>query len=590
MATEAQWRFPRSFWIGNIATLFERGAYYGVFIGLVVYLTRNYGFSDVAAGWIGAYFSSFIYLVPTLAGAWADRMGFRAALMLAFGLLAAGYFLLGLFGLAGVQVTVSRSAAQIAAVAALTLILLGGAFVKPVISGTVARASDAASRARAFSIYYQVVNIGSFLGKIFAQPLREHLGLEHVSFYSAFMAFLGFALVACFYRGQATGGEHKSVRQILSDFKVVLSNTRFMALILIVAGFWAIQGQVYATMPKYVLRTVGESAKPEWLANINPAVVVVLVVPVTHLVRKLKPVTSIGIAMLLIPLSALAVASSPLLRSKFGSDIGFAGISFHPVTVALILGIGLQGLAECFLSPRYLEFASKQAPAGQEGLYMGYSNLKTFVAWLLGFAMSGYLLDAFCPDPRTLSDASRAAYQRALASGGELPPEYARAHYIWFVYAGIGLLAFVALLVFRWVTGRRDRLRRPQEEPVAAPGRSTDERRESAPEASTPPAVDPLGLNPAILHVVVLVKIAAFVVVLNLVQGTASALVSPDSWSFYLVVYLAAAASANLVGMWAARAGWRRLAAGLWRATGLVTLPLGLYLFVSARLLREGSR
>lgn len=153
-----------------------------------------------------------------------------------------------------------------------------------------------------------------------------------------------------------------------------------MALILIVAGFWAIQHQLYATMPKYTLRLVGEHASPEWLANINPFVVVLLVVPVTHLVRKISPVSSIGIALLIIPFSALTISLSPILASIAGDQVTIWGqFSLHPITVALIFGIALQGLAETFLSPRFLEYASKQAPKGEEGLYLGYSHLTTFL-------------------------------------------------------------------------------------------------------------------------------------------------------------------------------------------------------------------
>ena len=42
------WRFPPAFWIANSIELFERAAYYGVFIALAVYLTSVVGFSDVA--------------------------------------------------------------------------------------------------------------------------------------------------------------------------------------------------------------------------------------------------------------------------------------------------------------------------------------------------------------------------------------------------------------------------------------------------------------------------------------------------------------------------------------------------------------
>ena len=38
-----------------------------------------------------------------------------------------------------------------------------------------------------------------------------------------------------------------------------LGNLRFTSLIIITAGFWAIQGQLYASMPDYVIRMAGET-------------------------------------------------------------------------------------------------------------------------------------------------------------------------------------------------------------------------------------------------------------------------------------------------------------------------------------------
>jgi len=426
------WRFPRAFWTGNAVELFERAAYYGTFIALAVFLTDVVGFGDVAAGWIGAAFSSSIYLLPFVTGALSDRLGFRFSLLLAFTLLAAGYGGLALFPTRG------------AVPFSLALVAVGGAFVKPVITGTVARSSDSASRARAFSIFYMMVNIGSFTGKTVARPVRALLGVGSVPLYSAFAALAALLLTAFLFFPKENGEERpRSVAQSLEGLAVVLRNGRFLALILITAGFWAIQGQLYASMPKYVLRLVGPEASPEWYANVNPLVVVLLVVPVTHLVRRISPVASIGVALGLIPLSALLMS----LSGHLAGPVRLCGASLHPVTVLMVAGIALQGLAECFLSPRYLEFASRQAPPGQEGLYMGYAHLNTFFAWLFGFALSGYLLEAFCPDPKVLA-------ARGL-SGEALAAAYAHAHYLWYAFAGVGLLAFLGLLVFAAVTRPR---------------------------------------------------------------------------------------------------------------------------------------
>jgi MFS family permease len=211
-------------------------------------------------------------------------------------------------------------------------------------------------------------------------------------------------------------------------------------------------------MPKYTIRLIGEYASPEWLANINPLMVVLFVIPITHLVRKIRPVGSIAIALFLIPISALTISLSPILQNAFGTSVNIGLIAMHPITIMMIIGIALQGLAECFLSPRFYEYASKQAPKNEEGLYMGYSYLTTFFAWLVGFIMSGYLLEAFCPDPKKLTP-------------DQMTTAYAHAHYIWYVFAAIGFAAFLMLLVFKSVTDRLDRKKHvtetpPQAEPV----------------------------------------------------------------------------------------------------------------------------
>ncbi len=437
------WKFPKEFWSANVIELFERCAYYAMFIALTLYLTNSVGFTDVETGFVVAFFAAFLYFMPAILGALADRTGFRAALMMAFAFLTAGYALLGAYQ------------EKTTAIFSLTLIMLGGAAVKPIITGTVAKCSDDAHRARAFSIFYQMVNIGSFAGKSMAKPLRTELGLEYINYFAAAMALVALVATFLFYKSPRIVSTPKPVKEIFAGMKRVLMNFRFMALIFIVAGFWIIQGQLYATMPKYTIRLIGEHASPEWLANINPLVVVLCVIPITHLIRRIRPVGSIAIAMFIIPISALAISLSPLLEAAFGTSISFGRIAMHPITIMMIIGIALQGLAECFLSPRFYEYASKQAPKNEEGLYMGYSYLTTFFAWLTGFIISGYLLEAFCPDPKKLLP-------------DQMATAYAHAHYIWYVFAAIGFAAFLMLLVFKSVTDRMDRKKHVKEAPPKA--------------------------------------------------------------------------------------------------------------------------
>lgn len=447
--------YPRTFWIANGVELLERAAYYGVFIVITLYLSRILGFDDVQAAWISGAFSAGLYFLPTFTGALADKIGFRYALLLAFALLSIGYLSLALLPLAleqnglveyGRTVTftgLQEDSSRWLILPVIVVIMIGGSFIKAVITGTVATTTTAANRARGFSIFYMMVNIGAFSGKTIVKPLRESmgdLGLINLNYFAATMTLVAFVSILLFFKNAERVTEAKSMQQILKALWKVLTNGRLIALILIITGFWMVQHQLYATMPKYVLRMAGEGASPSWYANVNPLIVVLSVGLVTSLMRNRTSLFSMTTGMFIMPVSALAMASGNLLQGNV--DLGF--MSMHPVAFMMIIGIVFQGLAECFISPRFLEFFSLQAPQGEEGMYLGFSHLHSFISSILGFGLSGYLLDAYCPDPRKF--ASHEAWQAAASN----------AHYIWYVFAAIALLSAISLIIYGRVVRRLD--------------------------------------------------------------------------------------------------------------------------------------
>ena len=73
--------------------------------------------------------------------------------------------------------------------------------------------------------------------------------------------------------------------------------------------------------------------------------------------------------------------------------------------------------------------------------------------------MSGFLLDAYCPDPSTLP---------AGISAAERAAHYANAHHIWYYFAAIGTTSAIALALFWVVTNRIDAKR--EGEPTSTGG------------------------------------------------------------------------------------------------------------------------
>ena len=58
--------------------------------------------------------------------------------------------------------------------------------------------------------------------------------------------------------------------------------------------------------------------------------------------------------------------------------------------------------------------------------------------------MGGFLLDKYCPDPKLYDSAE--AYAVATQ----------HAHYIWYVFVGIGAVSAIALLIYSKVTKKMD--------------------------------------------------------------------------------------------------------------------------------------
>ena len=416
--------FTRAFWVSNTVELFERMAYYAVFIVLTIYLSSILGFNDFEASMISGLFSGGLYLLPIFSGAYADKIGFRKSMIIAFSLLSVGYLGLGVLptlleaaGLVSYGVTTQfnglpDSYTRWIIVPVLFVLMVGGSFIKSIISASVAKETTEATRARGYSIFYMMVNVGAFTGKTIIDPLRNVIGEQayiYINYFSGAMTIIALLAVILLYKSTHTAGEGKSLQQ-----------------------------QLYATMPKYVIRLAGETAKPGWIANVNPFVVVCCVSFITRLMAKRSAITSMNVGMFLIPFSALLMACGNLL----GNDL-ITGMS--NITLMMIAGIVVQALAECFISPRYLEYFSLQAPKGEEGMYLGFSHLHSFLSSIFGFGLAGILLTKYCPDPALFE--TWAAWEAASAN----------AHYIWYYFAAIGLIAAVALLLFAKITESIDK-------------------------------------------------------------------------------------------------------------------------------------
>ncbi len=214
--------YPPTFWVVNTLEIFERMAWYGFFFVSTLYITGSVetgglGFTSEERGQIQGVATFFLYLLPVLTGALADRYGYKKMFTLSFVVMVAAYYLLGQFHTFPTFL------------AALLFVAVGAAIFKPVVVGTVARITDASNSAMGFGIFYMMVNVGAFVGPIIAGVVRG-MDWDYVFISCSAWIALNLVIVTLFYKEpttEAASGKGRSLRKVLDNTVEVLGNLRF---------------------------------------------------------------------------------------------------------------------------------------------------------------------------------------------------------------------------------------------------------------------------------------------------------------------------------------------------------------------------
>jgi proton-dependent oligopeptide transporter, POT family len=370
--------FERPFWVANISELFERLSYYAAFASLARYLHETLSFPAAQASSLTGLFGGLVWFLAVFGGTLADRLGFRRSLSLAYFILSCSYFLLGSLGSSWIAPV--RSAVPLWLLVGFVLMLpaLGIALVKPCVVGTTARASKENVRSIGYSIYYTLVNIGGAAGPYMASWVHQHMSVENVFRVAALSVFLMFFAVLIFFKEPRRSNENKtaSAGEAGRNFLTVLSNPRFMIFLLIFSGYWIVYWQEFIVLPIYVHDYVNSNTDTELMLVTGPLTVIALQLIVSFLTKRIPAFRAITLGTLI---SALA----------------WIILTLHPSAFMAYLTLFAVSLGEITQSPRYYEYISRLAPAGQQGTYMGFAFLPIGIGSLIAGPLGGFLLHHF---------------------------------------------------------------------------------------------------------------------------------------------------------------------------------------------------
>jgi dipeptide/tripeptide permease len=415
--------FPATFWVANAMELFERAAYYGMNSVLAVYLAGSVaegglGFREQSVGFLQSIVYAATYVLPILGGALADRYGYRRMLLVAFSLLAAGYFAAG------------HASGYALVFLALLVMATGSGLFKPIISGTIARTTDESNSALGFGIYYWMINLGAFLAPLVVSVLK---GFSWRYVFAASALYTGLMLLPTLFvfRDPPRPTSTKTLREVLLGAAEVLADARFMLMIVVYSGFWVLYFQNFGSVLWYLrdfvdrgpvsagvtslLRAVGLpwtfAFDVEHVTVINAGTIILLQVLISRLVRDWKALPTMVTGM------ALGGAGFLLLASSRGAWI-------------LVLGIAVFSIGEMTAHPKYYSFVGQVAPADRKAVYMGYAFLYGVFGSLLGSSLGAFL------------------YERMLKPALGTPEADGRARAFWLLFAGLDAVAAATLVLF----------------------------------------------------------------------------------------------------------------------------------------------
>jgi dipeptide/tripeptide permease len=370
--------FERPFWVANISELFERLSYYAAFASLARYLHESLSFPTERAADLAGLFGGLVWFLAIFGGTLADRLGFRRALSLAYFILATAYFLIGSIGAPWLAPLRGAVPLVVLVTGVLMLPAAGVALVKPCVVGTIARASKENVRSIGYSIYYTLVNIGGALGPFVASWVHRHLSVENVFRVAALSVFLMFFGVLLFFKEPRKAGEQivPTMGETLGNFVKVITNPKFMLFLLIFSGYWIVYWQEFITLPLYVHDYINPATDTERMLSTGPLVVIALTVAISVAMRKIAAFRAVVLGTLI-------------------SMMAFVILALHPTVVAAYATLVVVALGELIQQPRYYDYISRLAPAGQQGTYMGFAFLPLGIGSFVAGRIGGKLLHHF---------------------------------------------------------------------------------------------------------------------------------------------------------------------------------------------------
>jgi dipeptide/tripeptide permease len=374
--------FPGVFWAANTIEVFERFAYYGIYMGFGIYL-QKLGYTKGDLGIIQSIFLAISYLLPLFSGTLADKIGFKKVLIISYLAYLPSILLLIIF----------KSFSGIA-LSMLTIGFAAGIF-KPLISATVRSTTDSTNKTIGFGIFYMMVNIGASVGPLVMGKLRA-MSWDYVFYTAAASIGIMFLITIFFYKEPPRDLEGATLKQKFKDIGIALSDYKFVIFLVILGLFYWMPFWAFINVLAVYINDFLDTAKlyNNVSAVLGTGLTKALIANEVDGVWRInaEAISNTGYVIILFQVLISRIFEKRKAIPSFMLGILFAasgfivlGISAISTNAWVFLGVFLFAIGEMVASPRIQEYIMWIAPKEKAGLYMGTN----FLAIFLGAMLSG---------------------------------------------------------------------------------------------------------------------------------------------------------------------------------------------------------
>lgn len=380
---------PRELWILYLLKMLESFAYFSMSLSFTLYLTQEFGFSDLAAGTLYGVWGILISTYGFATAVLIDRLGVKRSLVLGSLLSAVGRLL---FAVAPNRAILYTSM--------FLLMPIGLSLGIPVMTIAIKRYTNQENRSTAFGVYYSMMNVSALVSGLitdsfnlsaFRRPVTVN-GFELSSFRVLFLvgtvSTLLYGIIALVAVREIDVNKHgqldrsvvkrRSLRKTVSLLRSDTIFWRLAAFSAVMLGAKIVFRQLDSSLPKYMRRTLGDDARYGAVYSVNPFMIIFLAPLCSALLTRFDIYRVITIGSLIAALSVFAM----LIDASYTSTIIFVvGLSF----------------GEALYSPKLYDYTMAVAPRGDEGIYTQLASAPMFVAKIGAGSLSGFLLETYCP-------------------------------------------------------------------------------------------------------------------------------------------------------------------------------------------------